>query len=69
MSKEFHELPQRKSYSGGAEIARGFPFVENQQSIQDALVQGVNSTWLIPKNATDVLNETQKQIQKILDEK
>ncbi|MEO7161698.1 MAG: extracellular solute-binding protein, partial [Bdellovibrionia bacterium] len=67
-SPEFQVLPSRKFYRDTAEMAHTFPFIENQQSIRDALSQHINATWLTPKNPEESLNQAQHQIQRILDE-
>ncbi|WP_447985945.1 extracellular solute-binding protein [Nitrospira sp. Nam74] len=66
-SPAFQSLPERKGYMDTAAIAHMLPPVQNHKAIQDALIQEIAATWLLPRSPDETLRRAQQHVEQILE--
>jgi multiple sugar transport system substrate-binding protein len=66
-SRTFQSLPERTGYMDTAAIAQAPAAVDNRKAVQDALIQEINATWLLPRSPHETLQRAQQQIERILE--
>ncbi len=65
--RAFQSLPQRTQYMDTAAIAHGSAPVDDHRAIQDALIQDINATWILPRNPRESLHQAQEHVERLLE--
>ena len=66
-SRAFQSLPERTKYMDTAAIAQAPAALDNHNAVQDALIQEINATWLLPRSPHETLQHAQQQVERVLE--